>query len=431
MNRWGVAMTWLLVGGAVSGCGGPQLDTHYASLAPGRSDTSVNGLGAWSELLRQQGHTVRRAGALTPTVFERADCIVWFSHQYSPPSVTVQRWLDAWLSAQPERVLVVVLPDADLEWVYWRKASKRVAPAEKFAVRSEEGRALQRFINRRPSGPGPISWPWFRFDPRPAQRSPQRAADLQGQASWLRGVDEEQVEIYVCGVLLPVKEPQAERFEIDLGEGERLTEALLDEEDFWWQEFLWDIETESVEQFDVLRCRQGMLVLEQRRLDGRVLAVANGSFLLNLGLVNRENRKLAWALAQELRNCETIYFLDAPYGATVREEIPFRFPGFTQLLQQEPVKHLLGHLLLLGVLICCALWPQLGRPQEPATEETTDFGRHVEALAELLAATKESREWAMRRLEQYQQLRDEIGTGVRPMGRTGPPRRASSLLDSG
>ncbi len=431
MNRLCQAAFLLLVLGMAAGCGQPELETRYASLAPGECDESVNGLGAWSELLQRRGHAVRRTTALTPTLFHRADCIVWFARDYNPPATPVDRWLDAWLSARPGRVLVVVLPDADMEWLYWRKVAARVPKHRQNAVRSEEAQAMARFARRRPRADKAILWPWFRFAPRLAQRRfPVRATTLQGRASWLQGVQGEQAEIYVCGVLLPRPAPIAERFVITDEEGEELTSTLADDNPPLPAELLWDTEAESVEQSVVLRCDQGILGLEQQRLDGRVLILANGSFLLNLGLVNRENRKLAAALADELDDCHAIYFLDARGPVTIREDVLFRYPGFAQLLSESPVSHLLGHLLLLAALVCCALWPQLGRPQQPASEETTDFGRHVGALAELLAAAKEGDRWARRRLEQYQQLREEIGTGVSSAVGTGAPRRGSSLLDS-
>ena len=410
------------------GCGRSELDTRYASLSPGSAEVSVNGLGVWSELLRRQGHQVRRTRKLTPTVFRRADCIVWFARQYTPPGPREVRWLDAWLSARPDRVLVVVLPDADLAWVYWDKAARRVPAGRRAALQAEKRQALADFRSHRPNSPGPITWPWFRFLPRPQSFPPQPAEALRGRSTWLQGVDASKAEVYVCGTLLPLAEPTAERFQVVDEEMELLAELLSDEDSLWLVEAEWLVEEEPVEQSVVLRCKQGLLALEQQRLDGRVLALINGSFLLNLGLVNPENRKLAWALARELEACPTIYFVDSPAGLEIGGEKPFEYPSFVQLLTKPPVNHLLGHLLLLAVLVCCALWPQWGRPLEPPSEETTDFGRHVEALGRLLATSPTGSDWARRRLQQYRQLREEIGSGS--VQNTARPKGTRSLLDS-
>ena len=160
---------------------------------------------------------------------------------------------------------------------------------------------------------------------------------------------------------------------------------------------------------------QGALVLIQRRLGGKVIAVANGSFLLNLGLVNREHRKLASMVLEQLGPPpRRVYFLQGGTQVPIFYKLSGPPTHFTQLLAHEPLNHVLGHLLFVAVLAVGLFWPIFGRPLQPPNEQATDFGQHIEALGHLLAAGNTDRQWARERGEHYLQLRRQGPAAVSP-----------------
>ena len=61
---------------------------------------------------------------------------------------------------------------------------------------------------------------------------------------------------------------------------------------------------------------------------------------------------------------------------------------------------------MVGLLLCFWRWPIFGRPQELPRESTSDFGKHIDALAELLERSHE-RDYAAARLAYYRQVTKE------------------------
>ena len=98
----------------------------------------------------------------------------------------------------------------------------------------------------------------------------------------------------------------------------------------------------------------------QRSDDARVLVVANGSFLLNAALVNRARRPLAlrvarWAGDEPMH----VAFVE---GSFVLGDPPAQ-PSVFGLLKVPPFGWLAAQLLVLGLAVCLARAPRLGRPR--------------------------------------------------------------------
>ena len=118
--------------------------------------------------------------------------------------------------------------------------------------------------------------------------------------------------------------------------------------------------------------------------DARVLVVANGSFLLNAALVNRARRPLAsqvvrWAGEEPMH----VAFVE---GSFVLGDPPAQ-PSVFSLLDIPPFGWLAAQLLALGLAVCLARAPSLGRPRpDPPSGEDRPVA-HPEALGALWERT--------------------------------------------
>jgi hypothetical protein len=102
-----------------------------------------------------------------------------------------------------------------------------------------------------------------------------------------------------------------------------------------------------------------------------------------------------------------VVFLESGAGGPqiVSKEPHMAAAGPMEIFQVWPANWILLHLLVLGVLFCFCRYPLFGRPREPPPEPTSDFGKHIDALALLLAKTRDVA-YASARVTLYQQMRD-------------------------
>ena len=89
-----------------------------------------------------------------------------------------------------------------------------------------------------------------------------------------------------------------------------------------------------------------------------------------------------------------------------------RPPGF-EVFTVWPIGVVAMHFVILGITACFALLPIFGRPRQLAEESRSDFGKHVEALGELLAATADHQYAAGRVRDYHAHLRKDTDF-VRP-----------------
>ncbi|MCO6455688.1 MAG: hypothetical protein J5I93_10375, partial [Pirellulaceae bacterium] len=180
----------------------------------------------------------------------------------------------------------------------------------------------------------------------------------------------------------------------------------------------------------------------------QILVVANGSFLLNLPLVNHQHRILAGKLVDACGEPGEVAFLESgAEGLTVFEQEPdTAYPTGAELFTVWPLGAIALHLVALGILYCFAEFPIFGRPktqysltpveagqaaiatvmnlvinvQRPDTPKgQSDFGSHVQALGELLRRGGDT-QYAQARLNYYHQhvKRDSAASLSEPAGST-------------
>jgi len=332
-----------------------RIDTVYGQRS-GVAPKSVNGTRVLGEMFEQAGHKVYTWQMLTPQLAEQADCIVWFPNDFEPPSYNnarenVRDWLEDWLLDQPGRTLIYVGRDFDAAAWYWEKVKPGAPPDQAKRIEKAAAALKNDFNTDRQAIPAEEDCGWFTVK---GKYQPRKVRTLQGK--WAEDIDASQVEIELCGRTLA-----ADAAEVLLGsEGDVLV---------------------TREQWDA----------------SQLIVVVNGSFLLNLPLVNHEHRKLAGKLIQEVGPPrKTVVFLESDSGGPpIRGEDPPEPPTWAEIL-------IFFHFVAVGIVFCFSRWPIFGLPRHLQRESTSDFGKHVEALAELLERSGD-RGYAERRLAHYQQ----------------------------
>lgn len=345
------------------GCGGCSdgIDARYGRRSGAGARASVNGTAVLGEMFERAGHRVMTAVALSPKVRQRADVIIWFPDDFQAPSPAACRWLDEWLDEWPGRTLVYVGRDFDAAGFYWKKVLPTAPAGQQNEVARRAREADREFLARRGALPGTPECDFFRLEAWPGARKMQT---LQGDPFWTEDVDPAAAEIELSGRVAPPLDAEI-----------------------------------------LLRSGEDAIVSRQYRGQGQVIVVANGSFLLNLSLVNHEHRKLAGRLIAETGapRQDVVFLESGPGGPRILDKDPaMRVPTGMEVFHEWPANWILLHVSLLGILFCFWRWPVFGRARDPAPEGLTDFGRHVEALGELLEHTRD-RAYAMTRLLHYQQ----------------------------
>jgi hypothetical protein len=341
-----------------------ELNTVYGRRL-GAGATSVNGTAVLGELIAQRGHTVLSSGRLSPKLRDRADVIVWFPDDFHVPSQAVCDWLEEWLSEKDGRTLIYVGRDFDAEPGYWEGVLADVPAGQEAEVQDLQQRAQSRFVIWRYGIGRHEDCEWFSIR---GKDRPRKVRTLDGQGAWLEKVDPKGLSIELHGRLTPNAE----------------AEVLLESEG------------------DALVSR---LAVEE----SQVLIVANGSFLLNLPLVNHEHRKLAGHLIDRIGTPgKTVFFLESgPGGPPIRDNDPEPTPpSGLEIFHLWPANWILLHWAIVGILFCFCRFPIFGRPREPEPEGTADFRRHLEAAGQWLARTRD-RQYALSRLQSYRQAKEK------------------------
>ena len=131
--------------------------------------------------------------------------------------------------------------------------------------------------------------------------------------------------------------------------------------------------------------------------------MANGSWLLNLPLVEPEHRKLAGRLIESCGPPNRVCFLESGPGGPAISHSDTSLPLMLRAFTVWPVSAILMHLTLLGILFCFFAFPIFGRARKLPADSVSDFGRHVTAVGDLLEQRGDVA-YARQRLEQYQEL---------------------------
>lgn len=366
---------WLGFAGAIvlvclAGCRPEELQTAYGRrLTPGASK-SINGTAVFAEMFTQRGHTVVSRQALGEWL-DRTDCIVWFPDDFAGPTQAVRDRLGTWLLYGENRLLIYVGRDFDAAPLYFEKILPTVEPEQRQRYEAiRDSLAEMHTMRRQTVENGDCGW--FELE----ESAPNRVlGPLSGRREWLEGIDPSRLELRLGRRIIP-----------PLG-----SEVLLASDD------------EAV-------------ISSTSIGEGRSVLVANGSFLLNATLVNPEHRKLASRLIDLAgsKNRKVVFLESGPGGPPLSDDPASQEArGGLGILVRPPYLWVFLSGLMLAVVFCMHQAMPFGPRKKLEEAPTTDFGRHLAAVAALLKKTGD-RSYATRQLLLYRQLIGESKRGHLP-----------------
>ncbi len=387
---------------ACGGCGSSGgIDDRYGR----REGESVNGTGVLAGMFEESGHTVRSWHAISPAL-DRFDVVVWFPPDFQVPTEEQRERLEEWLGEKPGRTLIYVGRDYDAAVTYWKTVAAS-APADQAPLVQEKLDEVKSWYElQRMALPADRDCGWFTLHRDAEERG---VKSLQGP--WSAGVDASQVDISLAARLEPPDDdppsndlvspfwvpPSLHRYRSEpllSSRGEALVARVIDAD--------WD---------------------QSPSEQSQILVVTNGSFLLNLPLVNHEHRKLAGRLIDECGTSQRIVFLEATGDLVVADSDPQRseITGMEFFLVW-PINAILLHVAALAILLCFYAFPIFGRPRELPPSSRSDFGKHIDALGRLLTRV-EANAYARDCLAEYQQIvKREALSGPKQRGRASPTK---------
>lgn len=402
--RWSVVALLLAV---LAGCQGNQeLPTTYGKRRGSDRGTSVNGTTVLARMFKQAGFKVSTWRRLSPKL-QSADVIVWAPNRFEPPDNDARAFFDEWFWDGQQRTLVYIGRDYDAEITYWEQMVDKAPPEQSQEVRRRLAEARAQHQLHREEMPLDKAQRWFVMH---GARPRQQVKKLSGP--WSAGIDADKTEIIVQGRLDIPTEKEIEEADAAAAE-EAKFDVSLEDDDFvvFNQQDAWQ---ESPPSYKVLLdSDQGPLVYEVTDGNwgnGRVIVVQNGSFLLNLPLVNHEHRELASQLVAECGSSGKVVFVESgPGPVEVADSDSPQQPSGKEAFTTWPMNFVLLHAAVLGILFCMSRFPIFGPPRELQEANNSDFGRHISALGELFERAG-AFTYVTRRLAHYQQtVRRESG----------------------
>jgi len=392
---------------AAAGCGKPtDIDDVYGRRRGVEGGTSVNGTGVLAKMFESAGYRVTTWNRLSPGL-EGYDVIVWAPDDFCPPTQEQRDFLRRWLTQEDNRTLVYIGRDYDAAITYWQKMKPGAPPGQAAEIARRLATAQANHNTARGAMPAEEYCDWFTV----RRDGPLRdVRTLRGPFS--QGIDASKVEIQIQGRL-----DQPQQSDLELVEDDQPEEEFTDFGG-WYEPYVERRQLPEV--MRVLLESEGDVLVscvsDFYFSESKIIVVTNGSFLLNVPLVNHEHRKLAGKLVAECGSPGKAAFLESgPGGPTVYDKEPgTKYPTGLEALTVWPIGCILMHLAVVGILVCFCWFPIFGKPRELATGEVSDFGKHIDALGELLEKTGDHG-FATSRLAQYEQtVKGDSGTTSRP-----------------
>jgi hypothetical protein len=333
-----------MIGLALAGCSQGPDDSYGTSRG-----TSLNGTSVFAAMLRSDGHEVRTAIRLSDELAGWADGIVRFAPYPGPPDREEAEWYEQWLADHADRWLIYVVRDFDTVAEYWKTVEDGLSATnepDKRAVAEELRSKGGNWINRLPKKAKKAADPhqWFEVDS--GWYPPRTCANLAGD--WALGIDA-------------------------AAAGLTVHEAIR-----------------SRRHFLLLLADGRPFVLEKTVGAGRLLVIANGSFLLNEGIVNPARRPLAEHVLDWVNGgSEHVAMVDGPSVLGEGEGVP----SLWDLLRRiRPLRWVAFQVGLAALLAALARAPRLGRPRPDPPSGADRPAEHAVALGALLARTGAARE---------------------------------------
>ncbi|MCA9131522.1 MAG: hypothetical protein KDA45_00135 [Planctomycetales bacterium] len=402
----------------LAGCGSwiPETVPFGAVTAPDHN-RSLNGLGAHRKLWEAAGAKCLTPQRLSPKL-ESMDVIVLVGQTFQPPGRAARDWLEQWLAAQPGRSVIYFGRDFNAD-VYFRQRTLEQLPQAQ-RERGEELLALREVrewterlrqldessycgwfymqLNHRPAQYTTFSGPWAaRLDPGKGYWPLRIALQPPDQGPWPppSGLAKGKAVDTFTALDDMNEDPQA------------LLRRSVWSPDEWNSLEQWEAAMARVPQSKVLLSGDDGQALafrltSDRFPDSQILIVGNGAPLLNGSLVDSLHQQIGVQLVEACLPAQRVALLaydEQGLGISTAPEREARAAGL-EMLTVWPLSGMTMPAALLGIIVCAALLPILGRPQPLRQRSVSDFGLHVEALGHMLYETRDQ-EFAQAAIAEY------------------------------
>ena len=370
----------------IAGCNSdeePKME--YGRVVGESGGKSLNGTGAFANIVRSLGHTVHRKTRITPRL-DRYDTIIWFPRAYHHPRLEPAVWMENWLGRHSDRTLIYVARGYQSDREYWQRLIEKSDSENEERARRYLAEAILEHRD------GQFNHALFFDDDNDASGrwfSRMEAADnarLDGDeidGPWTDGGDSDSMNLEA-----------RTRLEMpDSLNDYELTESEGVEYDSFQQ---MDLETRPLLSID------GEPFAFEIRTDdseSRIIVISNASFLLNFPLVNPQHRQLALSVARE---CDgDVVFLETEiYGAQISNRDDSSTSAWAWIAH-APMIYIVPHLMFWGLLFCFANFPVFGNPRRVRFSAEKKFRHHIDACGRLLKQVggKKRRSWAIDKIE--------------------------------
>ena len=313
---------------------------------------SLNGVSALVQLLRDRGHTVTARPGISAKAFGKQETAIVFVDGDGPVDAAAAAQLERFLARSGKQWLVLVGRDGDWSVDYWRFVADFADLRDAQRARARDnGLESTRELDA-----------WYRELPTSTSIVPCTATTLvvRGEASGAEGL------------LVTMHDPGED------GEGDTHPGRWS------WRRALVPGEADRVEwEID----GEAFLVRSIDDSEGDTILVMGSDMpLLNAGLVDPGNRRIAEALVRLLpQRAGVVVFGSARSRGDGPEEDEDDTEGLWRLVSVPPNPWIAAHIFLALLLFCWSRAPIFGRSRARSAGAVRDFGHHVDALGRLLA----------------------------------------------
>jgi len=367
----GLLTVYLVVCLASTGCQkSEKLGTQYGKISGLEGGVSVNGTSVFADMFSGRGFRVKRRSKISPRI-NRYQTLVWFPDSTSCPDPKVTEAINEWLDDGYSRTLIYVGRDYNARSDYFKDVFEQ-AP---IAKREELLRQLAEA-----SLEDDLDWEynfWWKddletcdwFDRTDGFR--EKTNKVSGVLTGYDDVETPSIEIELSDMLEPTTGADWESNPLLVADGKEFA-------------------------FELSRSWDGYS-------DGRIVVISNGSFLVNYALVDSENRKLASNLIDRCDPVGDVMFLESGRGGIKVSDSDINNHNRWAWISQAPLRYIVPHFLMWGILFCFAFFPIFGRPRVIQRKSTSTFRSHVNALGKMMGRTGFSNR-AINKIRKYQQL---------------------------
>lgn len=389
---------------------------------------SLNGLGMHRKMWESAGAKCLTPQKLSPKL-NSMDVIVLVGQSHQPPGIAARRWLEQWLGEEEGRSVIYFGRDFNADVYYRTRTLDQLPPTAQMRGKQLLAVRQVRELNQRLRQlPESTFCGWFFLE------TEQQAVEYREfEGPWAANLDSTQGYWPVQIALLPPDDAawrnrkpswlgQAKSAGASAGKTDAAPTSVdsedvvesMDEEDAdttvrrsqWEPE---ELATDAQWAAELNRSANSEILLSGHRDEGnplplvfrltsdrfpesQIIVAANGAPMLNGSLVDRLHQQVGQCIIESCLPASRVALLAYDSGGLLISDAPeadAKAAGL-EMLTVWPLSAITMPAALLGVIVCAALLPILGRPQPLRNRSQSDFGLHIEAIGRMLYEARDS-----------------------------------------